>query len=305
MNKHAYKFEGMMPILPTAITAAYDIDYDGEKRLIDYCLKCGARAIGHLAWASEFAKLSVGQRNAITEVLVQHTAKRVPVFVGVSAPSISISLEYVKDAVKYGADMIMAAPPYACLPTPQAAYDYYKAISEAADLPIILQDVPMGKTVLDADLIWKIYCDFDNICYIKEEDTDFLYKTARLSELSKGSINIIGGYGGKHLIHNLDMGVKAFMTGTEALDIHGEVVRLYLAGQKEKAQDVYCRKLLPYLVFYEANSEELLKKMLYWRGIIDCDLVIQPCQKPPLSPQELKIFRGVLEDIGYFDFKAD
>ena len=87
--------------------------------------------------------------------------------------------------------------------------------------------------------------------------------------------------------------------------IHGEVVRLYLAGQKEKAQDVYCRKLLPYLVFYEANSEELLKKMLYWRGIIDCDFVIQPCQKPPLSPQELKIFRGVLEDICYFDFKAD
>lgn len=304
MKKKAIRFEGMMPILPTAVTSDYEIDIVSEKRLVAYCIAFGAKAIGHLALASEFTKLSRDQRDMLTDVLVCEVAGRVPVFIGVTGASRHIAVDNAKAAKKCGADILMAAPPYASLPSRETVYDYYRAINESTDLPIIVQDIPMGKTVLDVELIWKIYCDFDNICYIKEEDGDFLYKTARLLELSGGGINIIGGYGGKHLIHNLEMGIKAFMTGTEAIEIHGQVVSLFLKGEVEQAREVYYNKLLPYLVFYDANGEELLKKMLHWRGVIDCDLVIPPSQKPNLTTQELAIFKGVLNRIGFFDFNA-
>jgi len=301
-KKQTYQFEGMMPILPTAVTAEHKIDIVSEKRLVRYCLNFDAKAIGHLAWASEFAKLCIPDRNMITDTLVQEVAGRVPVFIGVTGASRQIATEYAKDAVKYGADILMAAPPYACSPSAQAVYDYYRALSESTNLPIIIQDIFQPRPVLSVDMLWKIYCDFDNVCYIKEEDTDFIYKTAMLLELSGGDINIIGGYGGKHLIHNLEMGIKAFMTGTEALDIHGTVVSLFLSGQTEQAREVYYNKLLPYLVFYEANGEELLKKMLHWRGVIDYDTIIPPSAKPDMTKEELKVFKSVLDRIGFFDF---
>jgi len=147
----------------------------------------------------------------------------------------------------------------------------------------------------------KLYSNFENICYVKAEDSNFLPKTAELLKFSGDDSAVIGGFGGKHMIHMLRMGIKTFMTGTEALDIHNKVVSLYLSGQTEAAIEVYYTKLLPYFVFYDQYGEELLKKMLMWRGIIDCDKIIPPRNRSPISEAELEEFRWVLDRIGYYN----
>ncbi len=246
-----YDFKGMMPILPTAIREDETIDVDSERRLVSYCMQCGAVAIGHLALASEFSKLSEADRTLLTEVLVEEVAGRVPVFIGATGSSRRVSVQFAMQAERRGANMLMAALPYANVPTKQEAYDYYKALSEAVSIPIIIQDVQFNPTVLSAEFIWKLYSDFENICYVKAEDNNFLSKTAELLKFSSDGSDVIGGFGGKHMIHMLRMGVKTFMTGTEALDIHNKVVSLYLLGQTEAAIEIYYTKMLPYLVFYE------------------------------------------------------
>ncbi len=296
-----YNLEGMMPILPTAIVEDETIDVDSERNLVAHCLQCGANAIGHLAWASEFKKLSEEDRNCLTEVLVEEVAGRVPVFLGVTAPSRRVAIRYALQAEERGVDIIMAALPYACTPKKQEAYDYYKALSESVSIPIIIQDVPVGPTILTADLMWKLYSDFENISYIKAEDHDFLPKTAELLKLSDDGSEIIGGFGGKYMIHMLRLGIKTFMTGTEALDIHNKVVSSYSQGQIETAVDVYYNRLLPYLGFYEQYAEELLKKMLAWRGIIACDKVIPPRDKSSMTEAESREFRWVLDQIDYYN----
>lgn len=301
-----YKFEGMMPILPTAITEDGDIDQISERRLVSYCLQNSARAIGHLAGASEINKLSESDRNTLIEVLIDEVNGRVPVFIGVTAPSKRVAVRYALQAQKLGADLLMAALPYANIPTEKEAYDYYKAISEAVSLPIIIQDVCVGRTILSAEFMWELYSDFSNICYIKAEDLDFLSKTAKLMEFSKDGSEIIGGFGGRYMIHMLRMGVKAFMTGTEALDIHNKVVSLYLNGEIKKSIESYYNCLLPYLGIFEQYYEELPKKMLKWRGIISSDKLISPCSSRPLiTESELEEFRWVLNKIGFFEYNLE
>jgi 4-hydroxy-tetrahydrodipicolinate synthase len=292
-------FAGMLPILPTVINNDGSIDLKSERQLVEYCLSNDAKAIGHLAWASEFSKLSDEDRKIITQELVASVAGRTPVFIGVTAASARISQQYVMQAESLGANIVMAALPYANVPSKQEAYDFYRRLSESSSLPIIIQDVTLPRQILDSELLVKLYTEFENIHYIKAEDSDFLAKTAAVIEACHDTDAVIGGYGGKHMIHMLRLGVRSFMTGTEALDIHGHVVASYLAGRKEEAAKYYYEKLLPYFVFYERYGEELLKKMLHWRGIIDSDAAIEPHQKPAMTELEVIEFKWILERIGF------
>ncbi|MEZ6069654.1 MAG: hypothetical protein R3C10_05125 [Pirellulales bacterium] len=103
---------------------------------------------------------------------------------------------------------------------------------------------------------------------------------------------MIGGAGGRHLLHLLRLGVTAFMTGTEALDLHAHAVGSYLGGDEAEAARVYFEQIVPYLEFYLDYPEELLKAMLHSRGVIDCSNVLSPPASPPMSPVQRRTRLG-------------
>src|SRR5512134_4080340 len=135
-------FRGMMPILPTAIQESGELDEASQRRLVQYCLKCGAVAIGHLGGASEFQKVADADRRRSIEIVVDEAAGRVPVFIGATAPATRAAVNYAKEAEAAGAKLLMVAPPYVFTATAAEVFDYYRAISDATSLPIIVQDTP-------------------------------------------------------------------------------------------------------------------------------------------------------------------
>jgi len=292
-------FHGMMPIMPTAVNSDGGIDETSQRRLVQYCLKCDAAAIGHFGIASEFHKIPDADRRRLTEIIVDEVAGRAPVFMGVTAPGVKTSLEYAKQAEDLGADLVMAAIPYVDLPDTQGSYDFYVALSEATSLPIIIQDTPASSSILTAELLWRMQQEIPGVRHVKAEGKNFLTKTADLLELSGGTISVIGGAGGKHLLHLLRLGVTAFMTGTEALDLHAAAVAAHAAGDFESAVRIYFEQIVPYLEFYLDYPEELLKWMLYERGVMDCPNVLAPPAAAPMSDVERAEFNWVLDRIGW------
>jgi hypothetical protein len=75
-------------------------------------------------------------------------------------------------------------------------------------------------------------------------------------------------------------------------------VHAYLDGDKEVAANIYYNRLLPYLMFYRDHNRELLKEILFRRGIIDCPKVIPPVGKPMMTPVEWQEFDWIMERIG-------
>jgi len=293
------RFQGMMPIMPTAITESGALDAVSQRRVIDYCLENGAVAVGHFGFASEFYKIGVGERRSLIELIVGHVAGRVPVFIGVTAASDSIVIDYAKEAEALGADMLMVSLPYIDIPGADGAFALFEKLTNVVNTPIIIQDTPATSPVLMPELLMRMVREFGGIPWIKAEGKNFLAKTARLAELSQGEVQVIGGAGGKHLIHLLRLGVTAFMTGTEALDIHNAVVQAYLGGDEEGAARVYFERLLPYFMFYNDYSEELLKRLLHLRGILDCSAPIAPRQASQMTDIEWRELDWVLKRIGY------
>jgi len=289
----------MMPILPTAITPDGKIDEKSQRRLIQYALQCGAVAIGHFGFASEFHKISDSDREYLSKIIIDEVAGRVPVFMGVTAQGFDVALKYAEEAKDLGADIIMAALPLINLPTQDEAYKFYKTLSDAVALPIIIQDIPESANVLSPGLVWKMFQEIENVKYVKAEGNNFVSKTQEIIKLSNGELEIIGGAGGKNMIHLLRLGITSFMTGTEALDMHSAAVKAYLNGDEDIAADIYYNKIIPYFAFYDSYSEELLKAMWHMRGVIDYTDIIAPRAKEPMSEIEWREFNWTLDRIGF------
>lgn len=294
-------FRGMMPVMPTPITENGEIDENSLRRLVEHCLACGAVALGHLGGASEYYKVPLDDRPRIIETVVATAAGRAPVFIGVGSASTRTSVLFAKEAERLGADLLMAPCPDRDVPGTEGMYDHYKALAEAVSIPIIIQDTGLSDAVLTPEFIARLGADFPNYRYAKLEGRKYLNKIADSIALLGDSMQVIGGAGGKHLIHMLRLGAQAFMTGTEALDIHNACVQAYLAGDEEEAARQYFDRVLPYLMFYMDYNRELLKGMLNRRGVIEYPSPLPPIAAPAMSDIERREFEWVLKRIGFGD----
>ncbi len=279
-----YIFRGQMPILPTTIHPDGSLDTHSLRRVVDYCMENKACAIGHLGGASEYHKVGVRQREEIISAVVERVGGRVPVFIGTTDLSITDSLENARLAQRMGADLLMVCSPvHGSMPKAELA-DYYRRVADACTLPIIVQDTGACAGCYDAEFILKLREEIPSCLYAKAEGEGFMEKTQALIAGAGDRMQIIGGAAGFHMIQLLRLGVTAFMTGTEAAEIHNDVIFRYLDGAIDQAIDAYYTRLLPYLELFNLNWRFFLKYMLHKRGVIANTELLFPLDGPPPSP---------------------
>ena len=72
---------GVLPIAPTPFTENGDVDYDGQRRVLDCMIDQGVDAICLLANFSEQFLLTDDERDRLAALCLTHVAGRVPVIV--------------------------------------------------------------------------------------------------------------------------------------------------------------------------------------------------------------------------------
>ncbi len=275
-------FGGMMPIMATPVDDNGNVDLVSQRRHVEYCIQCGAVAVGHFAYASEFMKISDADRTRLLEVVIDQVGGRVPFFAGVTGKTSADTVRYAREAEAKGADIIMVSLPYGEQPEQAPTLTLFRDLAAAVSTPIIIQDTSRTADVLTPELVVQVAQETGQIHSIKAESADFLTKTSQLMAEFEGTMQVIGGAGGKHMIHLLHLGATAFMTGTEALEFHVAAVDAYLRGHEKKAASIYYNHILPYFMFYSSgNWLRNLKMMLYMRGIIDTPNMCPPDDAPP------------------------
>jgi 4-hydroxy-tetrahydrodipicolinate synthase len=255
--------------MPTTLTQDGTIDVAGQKKIVDYLLANKAAAIGHLGGASEYYKVSQKDRELIISTVVEQVNGRVPVFIGNTCLSLDQSIENAKIADKLGADMLMVCSPIFGHVSQKQLFDYYHAVSQEVSLPIIVQDTGASADQYGVDFMLKLAREIPTVGYAKTEGPDFLRRTCLLKEAVKDGIQIIGGAAGFHMISLLRQGITAFMTGTEASEIHNAVINAWLKGDIDSAVHIYYTTLLPYLEIFNLSNRTMLKYMLKKRGLVE------------------------------------
>src|SRR5262245_46385628 len=124
----AQGFRGVFTIPVTPFDGQGEVDEDSLAREVDWCVRAGGHGIVAPGNASEGPALTDEERGRVTRIVVEATARRVPVVIGVSGVSREASIPYTRWAREAGADAVMAMPPYGVrLADPESIFAFYQA----------------------------------------------------------------------------------------------------------------------------------------------------------------------------------
>jgi dihydrodipicolinate synthase/N-acetylneuraminate lyase len=267
-------YRGIFTIPSTPFASSGEIDIPSFRRLIDFCIECGAHGLVFPVNASEFTALSDAERFQLAETLVQHNAGRLPVVIGVAGVTQEVAIKFAKHAREIGADSVIAMPPYIKRsPLSQAVIvEYYEKISAAAQLPVWIQNyVPPIGTDMSPDLVIKLCREIDGVQYIKEETIPSTMRLSTIIKNNDGSCKgVFGGAGGRYMIEEYRRGVSGQMPGCHVTDVMVAFWNALEAGNEKQAMYIY-KELAP-LYFFERQLSGCYKEVLYRRGVIDCPL---------------------------------
>lgn len=169
------------------------IDEDALKRFLDWQLEAGSPGVIILGTTGEFLTVSDDERTRYVEATVKHVAGRMDVLVGTMNASTANAVRYTREAEALGVDGFMIAPPYYYTPTDDEIFDYYRAVSEATSLPIMLYNNPVTTNVdMSARLVARLTRAFDNVRYIKEASMD-VGRVYDVIEATDGVMNVFAG----------------------------------------------------------------------------------------------------------------
>ncbi|KAK47223.1 cytochrome C biogenesis protein CcdA [Caballeronia jiangsuensis] len=290
----ALAYRGVFPVAPTIFDDQGRLDLEGQKRAIDFMIDAGSHGVCILANFSEQFALSDAERDTVQRTVLEHVAGRVPVIVTTTHFSSHVCAERSRAAQDAGAAMVMIMPPYhgaTIRVGERGIHEFYREVSNAIDIPIMIQDAPVAGTPLSASFLAKLARDVEHVSYFKIETAQAASKLRELIEL--GGDAIVGPWDGEEaitLIPDFDAGATGAMTGGGYPDGIRKIVDAYFAGDTDKAADLY-QQWLP-LINYENRQCGLAacKTLMKEGGVIRSDAV-----RHPLAPMSPAVREGLLK----------
>ena len=134
--------EGIVTATPTPIRPDGTIDRASVAALVRTLVAAGTAGIAPNGGTGEYTALDDAQRRAMLDATVEAAAGAVPVIAGALAPGLGDTLAIGRAAIASGADALMVVTPYYARPTQGGFVDYYKALSDALDIDLVLYEIP-------------------------------------------------------------------------------------------------------------------------------------------------------------------
>jgi 4-hydroxy-tetrahydrodipicolinate synthase len=247
------KFHGAFTALVTPFREN-GIDEVSYKKLIEWQIAQGIHGVVPCGTTGESPTLSEKEHEQVIKICVDTVAKRVPVIAGAGSNSTAEAVHMAKHAAKVGADAVLVVTPYYNKPTNKGIYLHYKAISESANIPVILYNIA-GRTGrnIEPDLMAKL-AGLKNIIGVKEASGN-LEQMKKIRELCPKDFLLISGDDALTIpVMSLGgVGVISVASNIVPKEV-AELVNTFSKGDKAKAEGIN-KRLLPLVeaLFIETN----------------------------------------------------
>ncbi|RZT39363.1 dihydrodipicolinate synthase family protein [Cupriavidus agavae] len=280
------RYRGIFPVVPTTFDEAGELDLDSQKRAVDFMIEAGSDGLCILANFSEQFAVTDDEREVLTRTVLEHVAGRVPVIVTTTHYGTRVCIERSLQAQRLGAAMVMVMPPYhgATFRVPEAGiYEFYARLSDAIDIPIMIQDAPASGTVLSAPFLARMAREIEQVSYFKIETPGAANKLRELIRLGGDAVE--GPWDGEEaitLLADLEAGATGAMTGGGFPDGIRPILTAHADGDAELAFALY-QRWLP-LINHENRQGGILtaKALMKEGGVIACEAPRHPM--PPMHP---------------------
>src|SRR5881296_302343 len=162
------RFQGTGTAMITPFKSDGSVDEKALRRFVDFQIDGGVDMLLPCGTTGEGATLEADEIDLVAQIVIEQSRRRVPVVVGAGSNSTAKAVQATKHAKRIGADGVLSVGPYYNKPTQQGYYEHFKAIAEAADIPVIVYNVP-GRTSgnIEAKTILRL-AEIRNIVAVKE-----------------------------------------------------------------------------------------------------------------------------------------
>ncbi|MEU4656483.1 dihydrodipicolinate synthase family protein [Streptomyces sp. NPDC023723] len=299
---------GVIPPVLTPLTPAGEVDTASLRRLTGHLVEAGVHGVFLLGSSGEAAYLTDAQRRTVLETAVAAVAGRVPVLAGVIETTTPRVLDRAADAVRAGADALVATAPFYARTHPVEIADHFRRVRAAAGRPLFAYDIPAAvHTKLPREVLLALAAD-GTLAGLKDSSGDEgalrrllldpRRRTAGFSVLTGSELTVDGA---------LLAGADGVVPGLGNVDARG-YVRLYqaaVAGDWDLARAEQDR-LAALFALTEAGDPARMgagssalgafKAAAHLLGLIDCPATAAP--QVPLDEPAVARVRDRLTDAG-------
>lgn len=168
------RFSGTGVAMITPFLQDGSIDFNALENTIEHLIKGKVEYIVVLGTTGESATLTKEEKQKIFEFTTEKVNGRVPLVAGIGGNNTAEIVESVSHFELKGYEAILSVVPYYNKPTQEGIFQHYKAVAEAAKLPIIVYNVP-GRTgiTMSATTTLRLANEVKNIIATKEASGNF------------------------------------------------------------------------------------------------------------------------------------
>ena len=143
-----------------------EVDYTAFAATVDWQVTAGMDFLVPLGTTGETPTLTESEKLQVLEVALQHAAGK-PVVAGVGTNNVTGTLANMR--LLQDADAYLIVAPFYNKPPQRGIYEYFKALAQSTDKPIVLYNVP-GRTGcnIEAETTLALARDIPNIVGVKE-----------------------------------------------------------------------------------------------------------------------------------------
>lgn len=267
-----------------------EVDYEAFAALVDRQVEAGIDFLVPLGTTGETPCLEDEERIRILQIAKEHS-NGVPVVVGGGTNSLQHTIRSMKMLEPYGVDAFLIVVPYYNKPTQEGQYQYFKAVAESTDKPIVLYNVP-GRTGanMTAETALRL-AEVPNIVAIKEASGNREQIEAILAGAPEG-FQVLSGNDDDTLWMMQQGGAGIISVASNvAPALMAEFVGVVRKGELQKAEQMNAR-LTPLFTncFVESNPIPA-KAAMAAMGLIENELRL------PLVPSQQSTYDLMVETV--------
>lgn len=293
--------KGVMQAPVTPLKEDFSLDLPTLEKAADFHVRTGATGITWPYHKSESLNMTVAERKAGAEAVINVVAQRVPVAIHVSALAVSDSLDLARHAQKAGADCVVAITPYFWNPSPRAIYDFFVRLGTSIDLPFLAYNSPgyLSGVEITADLLARLIERLPNLIGVKEAS----FNSEKFLELSRVALKMRPDFamiaGVEYLLPSIPLGGKGSYSSAGAI-CPNLVLELYescVARNWARARECQYKISRLWMIFRDQYPSSLKG------GMVMMGRPVGPTRPPlPTATKERQDYiRGQLDEMGILD----
>ncbi len=172
-NKEMNIFKGVMPAVTTKFLESGGLDLELFKVNLEAQLQAGVHGIILGGTLGESSTLNQEEKRILVKETVSYVKGKVPVILNIAESSTAAALLSVSQAEEDGASGLMLLPPMRYKADDREVLNYFKEISQATALPIMIYNNPVDYGIeVSLDLFEALAANCPNIVAVKESTRD-------------------------------------------------------------------------------------------------------------------------------------